>query len=630
MDIAMIQQESEGAVAVIVRRAIQVEAEQLAAKHHTDATQVYRLLVRTARDADGNPLVDTLDTPISDRQLYFAPSLADALRHLPGEDALALFEQEQHDKLEERDGLAYLLSTAQMYVGAPPLFTLDELARLTVELIDYLERNRPHLIETGRPRTIFHSSGWLRGKLTNLYYTKLPASVLHPFAGRDEPMVLTWTRRENDGSAQVSYEETDLIEGLEPADADRLAAGRPKLLDLKIAVLRVLHDAIRNRVSDGLWTRCLRLITETLSADEADLYLRIDRQYSGYDIRTGESMEGEEGGLIPSGLSDLFETIGHYEEELTIGQWHHLREALVPILEVHKFDTLHLGARSYYEVIAQGHKRLFDVASDRYHARLAREESFWQAFRRRVNEALANEFYEEVLVRVKVKRPLVYQFEPHIRTYSDFAKTYLEATGMLPQLSLGVAAPIQDEAGSTARPWDGETIIGQLERLPSGWEHAAEYQQMIFTIIGALFEPDLIDGEMEVQSFLETERRDIIYTNYGGHPFWAYVRATYHSALVMFEVKNVQVLELEHLNQVAGYLGTRLGMLGFIVTRQPVGNNIRRKAYSIYNDTPGVPRKTILILTDEDMKAMIRLKQEGGDPSAYVQDLHRQFHTQVQ
>ncbi|GCE16760.1 hypothetical protein KDK_05600 [Dictyobacter kobayashii] len=109
-----------------------------------------------------------------------------------------------------------------------------------------------------------------------------------------------------------------------------------------------------------------------------------------------------------------------------------------------------------------------------------------------------------------------------------------------------------------------------------------------------------------------------------------YVRDTYKSLFVMFENKNVEKVELEHINQTANYLGARLGMLGFVTTRKQPGDNIIQKIYAIYNDTPSIPRKTILILTDEDIKLMIRLKQENNNPATHVQKIYRRFQTRVQ
>jgi len=135
---------------------------------------------------------------------------------------------------------------------------------------------------------------------------------------------------------------------------------------------------------------------------------------------------------------------------------------------------------------------------------------------------------------------------------------------------------------------------------------------------------------MEEPTHLGTERRDIIYANEAEKSFLKYVRETHKSRFLLFEIKNVEVVKLEHINQVAAYLGARLGMLGFIVTRYTQGQNITLKTYSIFNDTPSMPRKTILVVTDEDLVAMIRLKQFGKTPVETLQGIYRTFVLRVQ
>lgn len=200
-----------------------------------------------------------------------------------------------------------------------------------------------------------------------------------------------------------------------------------------------------------------------------------------------------------------------------------------------------------------------------------------------------------------------------------------EREGAAAEPALGI-----DQASIEAEQRLGDDFIARLQQLPTGTLTAADYQRLVFEILNHLFEPDLVDGQLEVGTFLGTERRDIVYTNEADSSFWAYVRSTYKSLLVMFEVKNVSELELDHVNQTAAYLGVRLGMLGFIVTRRPPGENITRKTYTVFNDTPGEPRKTIIILSDDDLVAMIRDKRNGGFPTKYVQRLYRAFRQRVQ
>lgn len=176
----------------------------------------------------------------------------------------------------------------------------------------------------------------------------------------------------------------------------------------------------------------------------------------------------------------------------------------------------------------------------------------------------------------------------------------------------------------------GERLIGRLAAIPSGTKGSSEYQRTVFEILNLLFEPDLTDGQLEEETHLHTERRDIVYTNESYSPFLSYVRDTYKSFLLLFECKNVAALEIDHINQVATYLGANLGLLGFIVTRKTPGDNIVRKTYAVANNTPGVPKKTILVLTDENLSKMIQMTNEGKSPVRHLQELYRGFQGKIQ
>jgi hypothetical protein len=210
----------------------------------------------------------------------------------------------------------------------------------------------------------------------------------------------------------------------------------------------------------------------------------------------------------------------------------------------------------------------------------------------------------------------------------------LDAYVMRKERDASSALPIyvdRQALGLPTRPL-AEEFISRLAAVPVGAAGANDYQRTVYEVLNYLFEPELTDGEMEVRTFAGTERRDIIYTNESDSSYWQYVRQTYGSPLVMFEVKNVAQLELEHINQTANYLGARLGMLGFIVTRHAPGDNIVRKTYSVFNDTPSMPRRMVLIVTDDDLAAMLRERDEGQDlaPTRYVQRMYRRFRTQCQ
>ncbi len=168
----------------------------------------------------------------------------------------------------------------------------------------------------------------------------------------------------------------------------------------------------------------------------------------------------------------------------------------------------------------------------------------------------------------------------------------------------------------------------RLAQVKVGREDASLFQRVVLEILNFLFNPELIDGELEVETGEGTERRDIVFTNDSDRSFWSYIRSEHSSIFLMFEVKNTQVLDNTYLNQVATYLGDRLGRLGFIVTRHPLQEAQEKKAFSIFNDSH--PRKIILTLSDIDLVTMLDMKCQGGDPMKYIQKLYRSFRTKVQ
>jgi hypothetical protein len=175
---------------------------------------------------------------------------------------------------------------------------------------------------------------------------------------------------------------------------------------------------------------------------------------------------------------------------------------------------------------------------------------------------------------------------------------------------------------------EAEALKQRLSSIPPGRESAADYQYMILEILNYLFNPDLIAGEPEVRTIDGTERRDIIFTNDSDESFWEYIRTTHDGILLMFETKNMEALDISAINQTSTYLGDRIGRLGIIVTRQITSEAIRRKIFSVWNDSS--PRKVILTLCDAEIQELLDLRCRGGSPTKWMQAHYRKFRTSVQ
>ncbi len=190
------------------------------------------------------------------------------------------------------------------------------------------------------------------------------------------------------------------------------------------------------------------------------------------------------------------------------------------------------------------------------------------------------------------------------------------------------AQPSCEYLGDRSLNEQAELLEKRLQNLPLGKESAHQFQQLVLEILNYLFNPELIDGRLEVRTIDGTERRDIIFTNDSDETFWSYLRTEHSSILLMFEAKNKMSVSNNDVAQVATYLGDRIGRIGFIVMRSRVAEAQTRKAFSVYNDSH--PRKVILFINDEDLKYMLSVRCQGGNPMKYLQKIYRDFRTTVQ
>ena len=365
-----------------------IEAEAFSKRHGIGIDRVLAIYKRTP-DTDFFPVLAPFQT-----------NLDRAITILGKDKALHLFETEDLGNLAER-----VFWVDQINYFHPPLYSHDELQQATEDFILHLLKNRNHLLDAGQPLTKFDRSLWVDRQLGKLYHFDFPAGFSPP----------------------------------PKEDQARLKTDREKLFDLKIAILKILSRTLKRQLSANLWDDCLRVLTETVSAEEAEFYFRMDQFYMGYDItdRTDKGAPEEIPGLDRSGgLTDLFEVIGHFEKELAIGTLAKTRNALADLLTFDEWNRPILFVSNYFEAIEHPLRDTLNSALDLFSFLELKESDFWENYRNRVNEALENEFCEDFIYRRKVKRKFMHQFEPRAIKFLDAMKSHLEATGRSPRISI--------------------------------------------------------------------------------------------------------------------------------------------------------------------------------------------------
>ncbi len=420
------------------RKRIDGQARELASRYKLDVKRVRRLLERLSYIL---VFGGTLSRSIEETQrsgVLLHDHVETALEILPGEDALALFES------EDLGGLAEHVTCTQ-YLGAmgDNLRTLNELEGLIASFLSYLERNREHMVRTGFPETSFERSQWFETALAKLYYTKLPARAdklrSAPLAGdidRTESSdnqstlgctyVYNWITGVATGRPrECTYEEADLLTGLDAADADRVAGMRGELFELKVDILRVLLQCLQSRDASTLRAECVRLIGEALSGRGWEFCLGMDHFYRPYAPASDGEALAVIPGLLPGGLSSLLEVVWYVEQELTLGTWWQVREALGPLVRPAPTGHPQLAVDHYFRVVSTPDRTRLDRAIDRLQQLQPEATKEREVYYQDMNEAL-DKIYGGLTTRLEDRPEYARIIDARTHDFGEFYKEQLK------------------------------------------------------------------------------------------------------------------------------------------------------------------------------------------------------------
>jgi len=477
-------------------RIIDIEARACARRYELDTDRVLRVFHRLDEIEWWAPDFPR-QTALDEAMAYFSP-----------QQALDVFESSDLSTLAQR---VWIVS----YLGNwfTPFYTLDELVCLLTECAKRLKDNRHSLLKTGYPHRSFGRSFWLDRTLNRMLPVKMPAFdplvdyVLHSgFADPNQWSTLKrfrgplteiqqdkngdliydyrWLRnpRRNqrilkkfeDGTFLVSiglsemhqpspelcpYADAAFLPGLAEKEAQRLENLRPKLLDIKTAILNSLPEFIQRKTPWRMWEDSLCVMTSALTGEEVAFLLSADAFYAKLDMGTtySRTRQGSEIVCRSAGLSDLIDLIGHCEKECCLGSLQRTKRLFLDVPQ-RLYDT---RISSYYQVLGEAWQNTIDKALDRFLLWEEEEKSFYGEYGERVNAALDQWSSEKVAVTVSVWIDAGHKhlYEPNIQSYANFQKTHLETTGTLAPLRI---TSTQNEQGSGRRSRRKRRISSEL------------------------------------------------------------------------------------------------------------------------------------------------------------------------
>jgi hypothetical protein len=144
-----------------------------------------------------------------------------------------------------------------------------------------------------------------------------------------------------------------------------------------------------------------------------------------------------------------------------------------------------------------------------------------------------------------------------------------------------------------------------IKALPTGKDENADkkYEDAVTQLLASMLYPHLDFAQAQSRTDSNVLIRDLIFYNGRSTDFLADIFEKYGSRQLVFELKNVKVVERDHVNQLNRYLAQHFGSFGVLVTRNRLPKAIFKSTIDLWSGQ----RKCIIALTDEDLDLMVNV-----------------------
>lgn len=145
--------------------------------------------------------------------------------------------------------------------------------------------------------------------------------------------------------------------------------------------------------------------------------------------------------------------------------------------------------------------------------------------------------------------------------------------------------------------------LASLRKLHSGKDSAKQYEDLVGSLLASVLHPQLDFAEEQTRTDSGAQIRDLIFYNSRAWDFLQDIYELYGSRQLVFELKNVEEVDREHINQLNRYMTDQFGRFGVLVTRSSPKRPIVRNLVDLWS----AQRRCIIVLTDEDIDLMVNL-----------------------
>lgn len=147
--------------------------------------------------------------------------------------------------------------------------------------------------------------------------------------------------------------------------------------------------------------------------------------------------------------------------------------------------------------------------------------------------------------------------------------------------------------------------LSAIKKLPTGKEDNADkkYESEVCPLLASILYPHLDFAQAQSRTESGTQIRDLVFYNNTSYEFLSEMKEKYGSHQLVVELKNVEEVTKEHINQLNRYLNPVFGSFGIILTRNRPQKSVMQHTIDLWSGQ----RKCILIMDDSDLELMVNV-----------------------
>lgn len=163
-----------------------------------------------------------------------------------------------------------------------------------------------------------------------------------------------------------------------------------------------------------------------------------------------------------------------------------------------------------------------------------------------------------------------------------------------------------------------------IKKLPTGKEGNADkkYEAELCPLLASLLYPHLDFAQAQSRTESGAQIRDLVFYNNTSYEFLCDMKENFGSRQLVVELKNVDEVTKEHINQLNRYLNPVFGSFGIIMTRKRPKKSVIQHTIDLWSGQ----RKCILIMDDSDLELMVNVfESKQRDPIEVIKMKYVEF-----